>query len=72
MNDVLKIGLIGLGKMGLTRAREIARHPQAQVTVGADPNISTHKDYPEVECFTDIGKVIDSDVDAVFVATPNR
>ncbi|MCA9444360.1 MAG: Gfo/Idh/MocA family oxidoreductase, partial [Candidatus Omnitrophica bacterium] len=72
MNDVLKIGLIGLGKMGLTRAREIARHPQAQVTVGADPNISTHKDYPEVECFTDIGRVIDSDVDAVFVATPNR
>lgn len=72
MTEPLKIGLIGLGKMGLTRARELARHPETEVVIGADPNPEAFRDYPGVECSTDYSDVIRSDVDAVFVATPNR
>ena len=72
MSDVLKIGLIGLGKMGLTRARELARHSQTEVIIGADPNSTAFSDYPKVHCTTEMSEVIHSDVDAIFVATPNR
>lgn len=72
MSDTLKIGIIGLGKMGAIRARELGRHPNAVVVCGADPDESTYAQYPGVDCRHDYRHVIESDADAVFVATPNR
>jgi predicted dehydrogenase len=72
MAMTLKVGLIGLGKMGATRARELEKHDHVEIVCGADPNEATYSDFPGVECFADFSRVIDAEVDAVFVATPNR
>ncbi len=71
MSDSMTCGIIGLGKMGAIRFRELLRHKSTTVTHGADPNTELFREYPGVKCSTDWRDVIASDVDAVFVATPN-
>lgn len=71
MSHTLKCGLVGLGKMGSIRYRELLKHPDAGVTHGADPNDDLFAAYPDLECTTDWREVVKSDVDAIFVATPN-
>ena len=58
--------------MGKIRAREIERHPSAQLVCGADPNPEAFAAFPGLECATDFASVIKADIDAVFVCTPNR
>ena len=72
MKTPLNIGIIGLGKMGRARYQEFVKHPHTVVTHVADPNSELFVDYPGVECFTDAQQVIESAVDAILVATPNR
>ncbi len=63
---------MGLGKMGKIRAREFDRDARSRVVVGSDPDETTHADFPGIACFTDFRQVIEADVDAICVATPNR
>lgn len=72
MSTPVNIGIIGLGKMGLTRFQEFSAHPNARVTHAADPDVMSHKKVSGAKCFTDPADVIRSDVDAIIVATPNR
>ena len=67
----MKVGIVGLGKMGLIRAKELAQHDGVTVTVGADTDQSRFSAYPGVQCSEDWRDVVNSDVDAVFVCTPN-
>lgn len=70
---MLRIGIIGLGKMGITRAREVARRGDAHVVCGYDPNPETFAEhFPRVELRSSPEAVIASEVDAIFVCTPNR
>lgn len=71
MADTLRVGLIGLGKMGTIRARELRRHAHVRLVCGADPDERTFSEYPGMECCTEHDRIIASDVDAVFIATPN-
>ncbi len=73
MSDNIRIGMVGLGKMGLIRAKELVRHPQAEVICGFDPNPTAfHAAYPDVAILDSIEAVTTSeDIDAVFVCTPN-
>lgn len=72
MSNPVNIGIIGLGKMGLTRYREFSAHPDARVTHAADPDVISHKQLSGVTCSNDPAEVIHSNVDAVVIATPNR
>ena len=67
----MKVGIVGLGKMGLIRAKELAQYEDVVVTIGADPDHSRYSAYPGVKCSENWQDVVDSDVDAVFVCTPN-
>ncbi len=70
---MLRIGIIGLGKMGITRAREIARRGDAHVVCGFDPNPEAFaRQFPTVALVENQDAVIAADVDAVMVCTPNR
>ncbi|MEN6626031.1 MAG: Gfo/Idh/MocA family oxidoreductase [Candidatus Sumerlaeia bacterium] len=71
-NKPLRIGIVGLGKMGLIRAGEIQKRPDCAWVCAADPNPPANDQYPGVEFFTDPEAVIRSDVDAVFICTPNN
>ncbi len=67
----LRVGLIGLGKMGQIRAAEIARRDDAILVCGADPCVDAFKQFPHIDCHTDYRRVIEADVDVIFVCTPN-
>ncbi|MDQ7054329.1 MAG: Gfo/Idh/MocA family oxidoreductase [candidate division KSB1 bacterium] len=71
MSDPIKIGIIGLGKMGDIRARTVRENENTMLVCGTDPNPPT-KGFEDMQLLPDYQAVIESDVDAVFVCTPNR
>lgn len=69
----IRAGIIGLGKMGRLRARELARRDDVRLVRGYDPAPAAfHKRWPDVECGHRPEAVLADDVDVVFVCTPNR
>lgn len=72
MSNIIKVGIIGLGKMGHIRAREVGKHPATVLIAGADPDSSKYSDFPTVACSSDYRDVLNSEVEAVFICTPNR
>jgi len=71
MTNPLKIGIIGLGKMGGIRARSIRENDDTILICGTDPNPPA-KGFKDMQILPDYRAVLASDVDAVFVCTPNR
>jgi predicted dehydrogenase len=67
----LRIGIVGLGKMGGIRAATIRQRHDTILHCGADPN-PPPTGFDDVRVLGDYRDVVDSDVDAVFVCTPNR
>lgn len=67
----VRIGIIGLGKMGRIRAETMRRSADVELVSGTDPH-PPESDFEDLELLPDYTAVIDSDVDAVFVCTPNR
>lgn len=69
----VRVGIIGLGKMGITRARELERHPSAEIVAGFDPNPEPFAaQFPHVAIKSSVEEVLAAGIDAVFVCTPNR
>jgi len=69
--EPLRIGIVGLGKMGDIRARTVRQHADTLLVSGTDPYPPAHG-FDDLRILPDYRAVIDSDVDAVFVCTPNR
>jgi predicted dehydrogenase len=67
----IKVGIVGLGKMGGIRAQTLRENDQTQLVSGTDPNPPA-KGFEDLQILPDYQAVIDSGVDAVFVCTPNR
>jgi scyllo-inositol 2-dehydrogenase (NADP+) len=72
---MLKVGLIGVGKMGLSHHAILGAHPEVQVSAICDSATyitSTLRKHLTVETFKDYRKMVDSaGIDCVFVATPS-
>lgn len=65
---MLKVGIIGYGKMGRMRHQEIVANGNAEVVSIFDPD----KTDPNLSCTTSADGVIEnSAIDAVFICTPN-
>jgi predicted dehydrogenase len=75
LHDV-KVGLVGFGYWGPKLARNYSETPGANLAwiVDRDPNrlVKAAADYPGVRLTSDISEMLDSDVDAVVIATPIR
>lgn len=70
---MLRVGLIGLGKMGGIRAEVLGGRDGVCVTHGYDPAPETFAAmYPGVSLCDSVDAVLAADVDAVFIATPNK
>jgi predicted dehydrogenase len=71
---MIKVGLVGVGKMGLSHYAILGAHPDVQVTAICDSATyitSALKKRMGVDTFKDFDAMIDSSqLDAVFVATP--
>lgn len=69
----IRAGIIGLGKMGQTRARVLEACPDAELVCGYDPHPHAFAQiFPEVRLADRLEDVLNAPVDAVFVCTPNR
>jgi len=73
---MIKTGIIGLGKMGLSHAAIINAHPDLDLVSVSDTSsliLEAMKKYGSYEVYTDYKKMIDeSNLDALFVATPTK
>jgi len=74
-SDIIKIGIIGFGRMGITHHSIINSHPSVQVTAVADTSglvLGLLKKYiPEIRTYTDYNKLFDKEqLDGVLVCTP--
>ena len=67
---MLKIGIIGFGKMGRTRAKAIAASGLGEVICIWDVDVPANSPYTVASSDQDVLK--HSEVDAVFVCTPNN
>ena len=73
---MVSVGVVGLGYWGPKLARNFHEMPEAQLAICCDLDDSrlAHVGglYPETQCLKDFGQVLDSDVEAVCIATPPR
>jgi predicted dehydrogenase len=73
---MIKAGIIGLGKMGISHAAIVSPHPQAELVSVCDTSsliLDAFKKFTSVNVYSDYVKMIDSEkLDCVVVATPTR
>ncbi|HVZ97929.1 MAG TPA: Gfo/Idh/MocA family oxidoreductase, partial [Chitinophagaceae bacterium] len=73
---MLKAGVIGLGKMGLSHAAIVGANADAELAAVCDTSslvIDTFKKYTKANTYTDYTKMLDKEaLDFVIVATPTR
>ncbi len=73
---MLKGGIIGLGKMGLSHAAIFAAHPQVNLVTACDTSsmiLDAFKKYTNIKPYTDFKKMIDeSELDFIVIATPTK
>jgi predicted dehydrogenase len=67
-----KVAIIGLGKMGRIRKKEIDAHAGFLLAAISDQNDAYRQDFPDVPFYTRWQDALLQDLDAVFVCTYNR
>jgi predicted dehydrogenase len=73
MSHELKVGIVGLGKMGRIRKRELEALPSVRVVAVCDPIFAGESGSSDGELHTtDYEQVLGADLDVVFVCTPNN
>ena len=71
MTTPIRIGIVGLGKMGSIREKTIRENDNTILISGTDPNPPANG-FKDIQLLPDYKSVINSEIDAVFVCTPNR
>ena len=73
---MLRAGIIGLGKMGLSHQSMVNAHPEIQLKSICDTSsyvLDVLSKYTGVRTYTDYRKMLaEEELDCVFVATPSR
>src|SRR5919107_6066226 len=73
---MLKVALIGAGKMGISHLAILGAHPEVQIAAVCDTSkmvLDALEKYSGFRCFTDYIKMVDEvKPDAVFVAVPTK
>ena len=73
---MLRAGIIGLGKMGISHCAILGAHPDVNLVSVCDSStlvIDAFKKYSKFECFADYRKMIDTmKLDALIIASPTK
>jgi predicted dehydrogenase len=73
---MLRFGIVGLGKMGLSHLAIVNTHPRAKVVAGCDQNdylTDVLAKYTGLKCHDDYDRMLqDEQLDAVVIATPSK
>jgi len=68
---MIDCGIIGMGKIGRLRAREIESNPKTQLKAVYDVDPATLKDYEKLSCES-VEELLEEGLDAVFICTFNN
>lgn len=68
----LKVGIVGLGKVGLKRVLHIEAHPELEIRAVCDLNSNQANTIPNAHFYSDYSELLQQDLDVVFVATYNN
>lgn len=68
----LRCGIVGYGYMGEIRKRVIERHPRCALVGIVETNEEKRLSVRECPIFSSLEELLQQDVDAIFVCTPNR
>lgn len=71
-NNQLRAGIVGYGYMGQIRHRNITDHPDLKLTAICDPNRQDEIKSLNIPVFNHWKELVASDLDVVFVCTPNN
>ena len=70
----IRVGIIGLGKMGISHCAIVGAHPDAELVSVCDSSslvTAAFKKYSKFECFSDYRKMINNmSLDAIIIAAP--
>lgn len=73
---MVKVAIIGLGKMGMSHCAILGAHPDVELVGMCDPDSllqSAFKKLTKIACYTDYKKMInETKPDAVYVVTPTK
>src|SRR5690606_10015176 len=73
---MIRIGVVGLGKMGISHLSMIRAHPEVSVDAVVDSAayiLGVLSKYTGLRVFNDYGEMLDTvELDAVLIATPTR
>lgn len=73
---MIKVAVIGLGKMGMSHCAILGGHPDVEVVAMSDPDAllqSAFKKLTKIACYTDYKKMIEeTKPDALYVVTPTK
>lgn len=73
---MVRIGMIGLGKMGLSHLAIVRSHPQVQLVAACDSNgylTDVLGKHTGLKCHADLDRLLDNEqLDAVLVSTPSK
>jgi predicted dehydrogenase len=71
MTDRIRVGVVGMGRMGRHRRSLLAAHPSFEVTASCDVGVPGVALLPGERWCSDHHEILDSGVDVVFVCTTN-
>lgn len=73
---VIRVGMVGLGKMGLSHHAIVNAHPGVKIVAACDPSTyltDVLTKYTGLKCYDDLTKMLDNEqLDAVVVSTPSK
>ena len=73
---MLRVGMVGLGKMGLSHHAIVSAHPSVKVVAACDQSAyltSVLKKYTGLKCYDDYEQLLANEtLDAVIIATPSK
>jgi predicted dehydrogenase len=73
---MIKIGMVGLGKMGLSHHAIVNAHPEVKVVAACDTTAyltDVLTKYTGLKCYSDLDRMLaDEPLDAVIIATPSK
>jgi len=73
---VVRVGMVGLGKMGLSHVAIVRAHPGVELVAGCDTTAyltDVLQKYTGLKCYAGLDAMLDNEqLDAVFISTPSK
>ena len=70
--DPLKVGIVGLGKVGMVRSRCVQEHPNLALQAVCDVDPERANAFPGLRFYTDFRQLVEDELDIVFVCAHNN